>query len=326
MTCVSGNIEARAGRDQHAGGAGARRPNRRRGRDRARARRSSGRSRRPPRRTDRAASAMRSCPPPSRAAERPPWGRPDRRGGPTRPGEITLVTLGPLTNLALALAARARAYRGCSAATRSWAARSARPATRPRRPSGTSTATRTRRRSSSARGRRRWPPTDRSRGRWRWAWTSPSWRGSQPDARRPSRPARRQHPGRFDRPRARRRPDARRQRSVASQSDRPLHRRRAALLLRVPPALRRLLRRVHPRSAGGRGGPGPRAGRDRAALRRRRDARGADDGDDRRGPSAAHRQAGRTSTWPSRRTSRRSCERLIERVGGLAADRSAVGR
>ena len=33
-----------------------------------------------------------------------------------RPGEITLVTLGPLTNLAVALDARARACRGCSRA------------------------------------------------------------------------------------------------------------------------------------------------------------------------------------------------------------------
>ena len=42
------------------------------------------------------------------------------------------------------------------------------------------------------------------------------------------------------------------------RSDRPLRRRRAALLLRVPPALRRVLRRVHPRSPGRGGHPGSR--------------------------------------------------------------------
>ena len=57
-------------------------------------------------------------PPPTPAALRPARRRPDpRRGSPAGPGEITLVTLGPLTNLALARPCASRRCRACSRAT-----------------------------------------------------------------------------------------------------------------------------------------------------------------------------------------------------------------
>ena len=69
------------------------------------------------------------------------------------------------------------------------------------------------------------------------------------------------------------------QRSVP-QPDRALRRGCPALLLRVPPAVRRLLRRVHPRSPRRGGDAGPHARPDRGDLRRRRDPRRAHDRDD----------------------------------------------
>ena len=106
------------GRDQHAGRARARRP-RPTSRSRSGARcRSSGRSRRRPRRMARRAWVTPSCrrrPRRSRTATRVDVILDEAR---RRPGEITLVTLGPLTNLALAVAARAGAARACSRATR----------------------------------------------------------------------------------------------------------------------------------------------------------------------------------------------------------------
>ena len=120
-----------------------------------------------------------------------------------------------------------------------------------------------------------------------------------PRRRRPARAARRQHARRFDRAGPRRGPDAG-DPLRGQQPDRPLRRRRAALLHGVPRPLRRLLRRVHPRSAGRRRGPRPVAGHDRGALRRRRDARRDHGRDDRRGPAAADRQGRRTSMSRSR--------------------------
>ena len=65
---------------------------------------------------------------------------------------------------------------------------------------------------------------------------------------------------------------------------------------------------------------------DRAALRRRRDARRDHDRDDRRGSATTDRQA----TEPRRRGRRADVpeflDRLIERVGGLAADHPDVSR
>ena len=65
---------------------------------------------------------------------------------------------------------------------------------------------------------------------------------------------------------------------------------------------------------------------DRGAVRRRRDARRAHDRDDRRGPAAADRHARRTSTSRSTPTSPTFLDRLVERVGGLAADHPNVSR
>ena len=60
------------------------------------------------------------------------------------------------------------------------------------------------------------------------------------------------------------------ERSVALEPDRPVHRRRAALLHGVPLALRRVLRRIHPRPARGGRRARPDAGPDGGARRRRR--------------------------------------------------------
>ena len=102
------------------------------------------------------------------------------------------------------------------------------------------------------------------------------------------------------------------------EPDHPVRRRRPALLLRVPRALRRLLRGVHPRPAGGRRGARPAARHDRAALRRRRDARRADDRHDRRRPAAPHREATELDVAATADVET-FLDRLIERVGGLAA-------
>ena len=82
-----------------------------------------------------------------------------------RPGEIQLVTLGPLTNLAVALEREPdlpRLLGGLSVMGGAFGV----PATRPRRPSGTSTATRRRHGSCSGPGPRRSPRIRRSRARW----------------------------------------------------------------------------------------------------------------------------------------------------------------
>ena len=95
-------------------------------------------------------------------------------------------------------------------------------------------------------------------------------------------------------------------RSVASNPDRPVRRRRAALLHGVPRAVRRVLRRLHPRSAGrGRGArPGP--GDHRGALRRRRDGRRAHQRHDGRRSTATHREGAQPRCRAERRTSRPS--------------------
>ena len=110
------------------------------------------------------------------------------------------------------------------------------------------------------------------------------------------------------------------------RSDRPLPRRRPALLLRVPRPVRRVLRRLHPRPARRRGGPGPDARSRRAAVRGRRDPWRDDDRDDRRGYAPPHGQARPTPMSSIEADIETFFERLIERVGGLAADRAAMAR
>ena len=115
-TCVSGNVPGRRSASTPAQSSNS--PGRPRSRSRWAARpRSSARSRPPPRRTARKASDTPSC-----------RHRPARRYRHAvdlildevrrRPGEIALVTLGPLTNLALAPWARSPPSPACSRATR----------------------------------------------------------------------------------------------------------------------------------------------------------------------------------------------------------------
>ena len=115
------------------------------------------------------------------------------------------------------------------------------------------------------RGRSDHPAPARARARRDRAGTDP------PRRRRPAGAPGREHARRFDRAGARRGPDAG-DALGGEQSGRPLRRRCAALLHGVPRRLRRLLRGVHPRSTGRRGGARPVAGHDRGALRRCRDA------------------------------------------------------
>ena len=254
-TCVSGNVDGAPGRDQHPGRARAGRADRRRGRARARgpagprARDDAGDARPAGPRSRRAAAADRDR---SRSATR---STSSSRRPAAGPGEIMLVTLGPLTNLALALEREpalprllkgytlmggAYGVSGNTTPTTEWnihcdpdaakivfAAWAEAMAADPDDPAAT-----------GARPRR-----DRA--------------GADPARRRgPARAARRQHPGRLDRALARRGPDAR-DPVGGEQPDRPLRRRRAALLHGVPRPLRRVLRRVHPRPAGRRGGARP---------------------------------------------------------------------
>ena len=188
VTCVSGNVDARqvgsntravlelAGRD------------RRRGRDGPR-----GAAR--PAARDHARDARPAGPRPRRAAAAAAGRCSDRHAvdliideARRRPGEITLVTLGPLTNLAVAVLREPELPRllkgyvlmgGAYRRVRQHGAR---------RPSGTSTATRRRPRSCSAPGSRD-GRTRRSRGRSRWASTSPSRRDIHARPHRPRSPA-----------------------------------------------------------------------------------------------------------------------------------------
>ena len=157
VTCVSGNVEARQvatntlGVLELAGRTDVEVAHRSRGAARATAR-DDARDPRP------AGLGYAELPPPSRGVS-------DRHGvdlildeARRRPGEITLVTLGPLTNLAVALEREPALPRLLRGLRRSWAAPSACPATRRRRPSGTSTATRRRHGSCSARGPTRSTP------------------------------------------------------------------------------------------------------------------------------------------------------------------------
>ena len=199
------------------------------------------------------------------------------------------------------------------------------PATPPRRPSGTSTATRRPRRSSSAPGRAAaadgHPAAARPRPRRHRAGDDPA------------RPRRRASPGA---PAARR---TTRSRSRAARTRctrpgpwratrRPLRRRRAALLHGVPRPVRRLLRRVHPRSAGRRRRPRPEPGHDRGARRRRR-AGGELTTGETVPTGAASGASRRTSTSRSRPTPTSSCAgsssasegwRRTARRGTLAAE------
>ena len=148
----------------------------------------------------------------------------------------------------------------------------------------------------------------------------------------PARPRRPRSPGapaarRTTRSRwPRRGPDARRARSPATRSSATSPTRCASTWSSTP--LRRLLRRVHPRSAGRRGGARPRAScRPRRCPSTSRLAGDADRpamtvADWRRvcGQAAEPRRRGRAAMRPT------FLDRFIERVGGLAADRSDVAR
>ena len=174
-----------------------------------------------------------------------------------RPGEITLVTLGPLTNLALAvlrepalprllkgyaLMGGAFGVSGNTTPTTEWNIHCD--------PEAAKIVFR-----AWADGHRGGPVDPAAAGA-----RSGRHRAGPHRARahRPPRAAGRQHARTTRSPWRAARTRCAPQRSVASQPDRPLRRRRAALLLRVPPAVRRLLRRVHPRSAGRGGHPGSR--------------------------------------------------------------------
>ena len=230
------------------------------------------------------------------------------------------MTLGPLTNLAIAILVEPALPR----LLRRWVCMGGAfrvPGnTTPVSASGTSTATPRRRGSPSRHGRRRStrdadrPAGARARPRrhgagaarrpttWsRWPdgrAAGPTTRSIPAVTRRAGAPIRRQQPGD------------------------PVPRRRPPLLLRVPRPLRRVLRRLHPRPAGGRGGArsGPR--QDRAGGRRgRRVRRRGRRPDDRR--LAAHDAAGRrTRTSRSRSTPPSSGAGSSSGSGALAASRA----
>ena len=145
-------------------------------------------------------------------------------------------------------------------------------------------------------------------------------------ARRAPRPPRRQHARTTRSPSRAARTRCRPTRSVASQPDRPLRRRRAALLLRVPRAVRRLLRRVHPRSAGRRGDArSRRSSRPRPSfvdVETRGELTTGMTVADRRGLTG---QAAEPRCGGRARDVATFLDRLIERIGGLAADRVRRG-
>ena len=121
-----------------------------------------------------------------------------------------------------------------------------------------------------------------------------------PDRARPRRHRAREDDARAPRPARRAQRRCRRATRGAASS------RRAALLLRVPQSLRRLLRRLHPRRAGRRGRARPVARAQRGADGRGRAGRPAHRRRDRRPTGGAPGAGRRTSTSSSRRTSRRS--------------------
>ena len=173
------------------------------------------------------------------------------------------------------------------------------------------------------RGARR--PTRRSRGRWRSASTSPSRRGScpttssgwragpaaRPTTRSPWRAARTRctRPGPW---RATRSSATSPTRCASTWSSTPRYDGFYGAFIHDPLAVAAALDRD--------------PGHDRGAVRRRRDARRAHGRDDRRGPAPPDRHGRRTSTWRSPRTSPAFLDRLIERVGRLAADHPDVAR
>ena len=168
-----------------------------------------------------------------------------------RPGEVTLVTLGPLTNLAVALEREPDLPRLLQPlGPHGWllpCRRQHDPARGVEHPlrsrGGPDRVRRVRRAEGAAAADRARPRRDRAPG----LRARPS-RRACPQGRQPAR--------QFAGPGTGRGPDADdAQRGV--QPDRPLPRRCAAVLHGVPRPLRRLLRRVHPRRAGARDGARP---------------------------------------------------------------------
>src|SRR5439155_11237680 len=102
-----------------------------------------------------------------------------------------------------------------------------------------------------------------------------------------------------------------------------VHRGCGAVLLRVPRQVRRLLRRLHPRSICGRGGARSLARARSAGLRRRRDRSWPGARHDRRGLSGAQAQAGEPRR--RRRGRRGGVHRALRRARGQARGRP-VGR
>ena len=177
-----------------------------------------------------------------------------------RPGEITLVTLGPLTNLAVALEREPALPRLLRRHVLMGGAFGA--------PGNTTPTDRVERPLRPGSGADRVPGLGRGHrdGRVGAATARPRPRRHREGARIGPRARRRRSPGApAARPTIRwhagRRP-ARAGSLCRVEPGHPVRRRRPALLLRVPRTLRRLLRRVHPRPAGGRGGPRPDAHHD----------------------------------------------------------------
>ena len=207
-----------------------------------------GRSRSRPRRTARTASGTRSCP--SRDAPSP-------RSGPEliveearrRPGELTLVTLGPLTNLALALLVEPELPR----LLRRWVSMGGAF----RAPGNTTPVSEWNvhcdPEAAKSRSRAWQAAVDRdpsTPGRWRWASTSRSGRGSTDHV---VALARRAGAGPTTRSIPAASPVTPEAAERGQQPGGPVRRRRAALVLRVPRPVRRVLRGVHPRPARRRG-------------------------------------------------------------------------
>ena len=234
-------------------------------------RRSSGRSRRPRRRTDRGGWGTPSCPPPTQPLSTRHAVDLIVDEARRRPGEITLVTLGPLTNLAIAVLrepALPRLLRGYTLMGGAFGVSgNTTPTTEWNIHCDPEAARIVLRAWTEARlGRPVDPAAAGARARRHRAGSDPARR------RRPAGAPGRQHARRLDRPGPRRGPDARHS-LRGRQPGRPLRGRRAALLHGVPCELRRVLRGVHPRPAGRRRRAGPRPGHDRGAVRRRRDTR-----------------------------------------------------
>ena len=237
-----------------------------------------------------------------------------------RPGEITLVTLGPLTNLALAVHARAglpgllKGYAlmggafgvsGNTTPTTEWNIHCDPEAAR----------------SSSGPGRRRWPPIRPSPGRWPSGLDVTEQARILPD----------------DVVRLARRAGSTPDNSIAlARGEDPMLATRSVAsnpIVRYVADALRFYMEFHARYDGfygafihdplavaatlDRG-----AGDDRAALRRCRDARRAHGRDDRRRPAAPDRQAAEPRRRGQRPTCASSSIGSIERVGGLAAARS----